>query len=200
MKTKDLIAKLQKEDPTGEEHVCVGNVDISFISNEPAYWDGTQQIVIRDEKGRAVGGKYHRSGRKIQIHLCAFSDLVWDNKDFVVDYSELPGDRLEQYKKNHDDIRKAAMDMDYQLEIEYFTKHIKERAEKLKDDDEWDVSTLAKDFYDKNLNPYIKIPDDIPIIGESHITRKNKQWEREIEVIYTQENGLEIRRKHESAR
>lgn len=196
MKVKDLIAALL-DAADGDEnlHVCVGNVDISFVSNEPAYWDGTQQIVIRDEKGYAISGKYHRSGRKIQVYLCSFGDLIWDHKDFVIDYSELPDDRREQYKKNHDDIREASKNIDYQLEIEYFTKHIKERTNKLKDDDGWDRTQLAKDFYDKNLNPYMKIPDDIPIIGESYITRRNKQWEREIEVIYTQENGLELRRK-----
>ena len=36
MKSKELIQLLQEEDPTGEVEVCVNNVDIYFLSTEPA--------------------------------------------------------------------------------------------------------------------------------------------------------------------
>jgi hypothetical protein len=192
MKTKDLIRKLQEEDPSGEEHVCVGNVDIGFISKEPAYYDGAAQVILYNEKGEIVGGKYKRSGNKIQVHLRRFSDLIWDRKEgFMVDYSELSSDRQEAYKENHQKIVKSSKDLDYEIELEYFVKHIKERAEKIMDDDEHEVADVAKAFYDANLNPYIPIPDDIPIIGESWLSRKSIQWGREIKVEYM-DNELKI--------
>lgn len=196
MKTKELIAMLQKEDPTGEEHVCVHNVDIRWVSNEPAYYDGAQQIFIKDEKGRVIGGKYHRSGRKIQIHTTKFSDLLWDrHEEFVIDYSELGQDRQESYKKDHEEIIKKAKELDLELEIEYFVKHIKERAEKITDCAEYDVTEIAKEFYMQNFNPYMDFPADIPWTGNSYVDRRNIQWGRIVDVTYDWDNGIKLTRK-----
>ncbi len=194
MKTKDLIKMLQREDPTGEEHCCVGNVDISWVGNEPAYWDGNQQIILYNEKGEIIGGKYHRNGQKIQIHIAPFSDLIWDRQeDFVIDYSELCDERKVAYKKNHDKIISDSKALDLELDLEYFVKHIKERVEKIMDNDEG-VEEAAKNFYMKNLNPYIKIPEDIPVLGNSFVGRRNIQWGRELEVFYDRDHGLVIRK------
>ncbi len=53
MKTKNLIKLLLEEDPTGEAHVCVDNVDIIEVSSiMPAYYDGQFVEIHRDEKTR----------------------------------------------------------------------------------------------------------------------------------------------------
>lgn len=192
MKTKELIRLLQKEDPSGEIEVCVGNVDISWISMEPAYYDGPQQVLTRNEKGKKIGGKYCRSGHKIQIHLWGFSELIWDYKDAVIDYSELDEERQKSYKENHDKIRDAAKNCDYKLELENFTEWAKEKATLLADDG--GIVEVAKDFFDANITPYDRIPDDIPIIMESHDSRRQKQWNRQFEVSYSTE-GFKITKK-----
>jgi hypothetical protein len=197
MKTKDVIAMLQKEDPSGEIDVCVGNVDISFISREAAYYDGSQQVLIRNESGRAIGGKYKRQGDKVQIHLLPFSTLLWDKTEINIDYSELGEIRGKEYKDNHDKIKAAALALDCELELEYFTKHIKERAEKLGDDEENDLNDIIKDFFMANITPKEKFPDDIPFIGLSYIDRRNIQWGREVSVNYT-EDGFVLKKEKDN--
>lgn len=194
MKSKELIRLLQKEDPSGEVEVCVGNVDISWVGSVPAYYDGPQQVLNRNEKGKKIGGKYCRSGNKVQIHLWAFSELIWDYKDAVIDYSELDEERQKSYKENHEKIRDAAKNCDYKLELENFTKWAKEKAKLLIDDDDDGIVEVAKDFFDANITPYDRIPDDIPIIMESYVSRRHKQWDREFEVGYSSE-GFKITKK-----
>lgn len=172
MKTKELIRLLQKEDPEGNLDVCADNIDISDVYRLEAYYDGSQQILIRNEKGQIIGGRYNRTGYKIKLSLLPFTHLVWDNKD--INYSDLSPSDQKFFKENHDSIKQASKDCDYELELDCFIKFIKKKA---------DISNeLIKEFFDKNLSPYDVISDDIPIIGESYVTRRMKQWERQIEV------------------
>jgi hypothetical protein len=196
MKTKQVIALLQKADPEGELEVCCGNVDISYIGRDPAYWDGTLQVLVRNEKGRVIGGKYKREGHKVQIHLLPFSTLLWDNEKAVMDYSELDEGRQKEYKENHENIRKAAMACDHELEFEHFSKHIKERALKLMDD-EGDLDNVIKDFFTENISPYDKIPDDIPFIGLSYLDRRDIQWNREINVSFVPDEGFVLTKEND---
>lgn len=193
MKTKELIKLLQEADPTGEEHVVVGNVDISGVYKEPAYWDGTAQKIIRDEKGTPIGGKYCREGCKIQVDTLDFNTLIWDRTELPIDYSELDPDRQISYKENHDKIRTAARNVDYELELENFTKWVLKEAENLIDDKD-NAKNVAKKFFDANLTPYDKIPPDIPIIGQSYNSRRHIQWSQQLELGYS-ENGFSIKRK-----
>lgn len=87
MKTKKLIELLQQEDPSGEEEVCVGNVDIFFVANEPAYWDGSLQVLIRDESNpyyNVEACKFVREGRKISINVLSIEDAIWNNTGITV--------------------------------------------------------------------------------------------------------------------
>jgi len=65
MKTKDLIEKLQKLDPTGEIHVCIDNHDIFSVSLNPAYWDGTLQVLLRDPSKEPY---YDVKGLRFVVH------------------------------------------------------------------------------------------------------------------------------------
>ena len=90
MKTKELIRQLQEKDPGGEEEVCVGNEDIFFVEYEPAYYDGSLQILVRDEEKKPyyniVGAKFRRSGSKIQIHTVSIAMAIMDNPDLPVEF------------------------------------------------------------------------------------------------------------------
>ena len=88
MKTRELIKKLFKADPVGDQEVCVGNLDINFVENVPAYYDGAYQVIERDSFGRITGGKYIKSGNKVQINTLAICDIL-EHDNVVISYKEL---------------------------------------------------------------------------------------------------------------
>jgi len=49
VKTKDLIAQLQREDPSGELECCVGNEDIYLVERLPSYYDGDLKFALERE-------------------------------------------------------------------------------------------------------------------------------------------------------
>lgn len=119
MKTKTLIRLLNKADPTGEQEVCVGNVDILDVWSEPAYYDGALQVLIRDENKpdfNVIGAKYVRSGTKINIITYGIMDAIYDNSEIPVDFV----DCNDYYKEKVEKWREEARKLD--LEIEKITK------------------------------------------------------------------------------
>jgi hypothetical protein len=193
MKVKELIKQLLKE-ANGDENleVCIGNIDISFVHKEPAYYDGSLQVIVRNEKGRPIGGKYKREGSKIQIDTLDFYTLLWDKPEAEIDYSELDEARQISCKGHHDKLRKEVLDFEYKLEVEYFTEFIKEQIINVVDiPDNLDV--VSKRFYDESgFTHNDKIPDSIPIIMESYISRRKKHWAMLVEVTYDGVSGLKI--------
>ena len=186
MKTKKLIELLQKEDPTGELDVCVDNIDIHFVERLPAYYDGCQEVLIRDESSpyyNIVGAKYCMTGQKVKIHTLSIVHAIWTHYDMPIDYSNLTKDRAESYKAADDKHRKSARDCEYELELEYFIKHMRERAGAIYSNTEG-IDDAAKKFFDENMSPKDPIPKDIPVLGDSYIGRRNKQWQREIDVTF----------------
>lgn len=89
MKTKELIRRLQEADPSGEVECCVGNLDILFVSKEPAYYDGRLQVLERDASKEpyynVVGAKIVGSGAKMQIHTLSIEDALVDHPDMPVE-------------------------------------------------------------------------------------------------------------------
>ena len=80
MKTKKLIELLQKEDPSGELEVCVGNEDIFSLETMPAYWDGVLEILDRDwscEYYNVIGATYTSSGKKLNIRTLGIGDAIF---------------------------------------------------------------------------------------------------------------------------
>lgn len=95
MKTKDLIAALQKEDPSGEIEVIADGDPIYSINKEPAYYDGPLKVLVQDYSldpyYNIVGFKYVRGGFKIRISTMGLRDCLCDDADLPVDTSELSG-------------------------------------------------------------------------------------------------------------
>ena len=92
MKTKELIAELQRIDPDGEGEVCVDNRDIYYVAREPAYWDGRLQRLVIDETKKPywciAGGKFVSRGDKISIQALSLFDLATDDPDTPVEFDE----------------------------------------------------------------------------------------------------------------
>jgi hypothetical protein len=85
MKSKELIKRLQEEDPSGEGHVVVDNKDIFFLEWKPGYWDGRYTVLVRDEKKKPyydiVGAEYRSDGDKLNINTMDWEDVLLDDPD-----------------------------------------------------------------------------------------------------------------------
>jgi hypothetical protein len=197
MKTKELIRLLQEEDPTGEVEVSVGNVDIHFLTTEPAYWDGSLQVLTRDKSKEPyyniTGGKYVRSGNKIVIHPLSIRDVLWNDPDTaVIDYTEL-GNRADQTREQDDKTRQAARDCEKQVEMDLFFRWAKKRAADVHPAEDFeDLKDVTDYFYDQNLSPNDPLkqlppkPDNHgnmwhPSIGE----RRESGWDDTITIEWT---------------
>lgn len=105
MKTKELIRQLQEMDPTGEEDVTVGNVDIHFVGREPSYWDGCKQVLIRDEECEyynIIGAKVVSDGDKIVIETLSIRNAIWNDPDIPIEYDEYSE---RHYKESYEEER-----------------------------------------------------------------------------------------------
>lgn len=186
MKSKELIRQLIENDPSGETEVCVGNVDIHFVSCEPAYYDGSLQVLIRDETNpyyNITGAKYKRKGNKVQIHTLSISDVVIDNVNCVIDYSELPTDQAERTKKSHEELKKWYVDMTNRLELESFINWAKDEAKLLTEDIE-DIEGTATFLFNKNKHcKDTPLPGDGKVpLGKSYNETRIEQWKSQYEV------------------
>ena len=113
MKTKDLVAKLQEADPSGELHCCVSNGDIWDITVEPAYWDGRLHVIEFDENNHPIRGCRVSKGSKVVITPIHISEaLEWSN--FQVVY------QTEEDRKHYEafDIEARRRDMQVEMDVE----------------------------------------------------------------------------------
>jgi hypothetical protein len=123
MKTNKLIELLQKEDPTGEGEVLVGNTDIFCLEGKPGYWDGCKEVLVRDwtsEYYNVVGAEYSSEGSKISIRTLSIEDAVYNNPDLPVKVTDtFVNKRMQQ---QIDKIRKEAKDLKENLIGEFFIR------------------------------------------------------------------------------
>ena len=179
MKTKDLIAALQEEDPSGELECCVGNVDIHFLSTEPAYYDGPLQVLKRDpttEYYNIIGAEYRRGGMKVQIHTLSIDGAIFNDETTPVTYDcdntkLYCGDRVDRYRADAIKIKNS-------VELEHFVRYIKEKYQEHKE--LYDLEKVAKWYYDINWDYKKPLPEDLIDIGMSINERREVQWDREI--------------------
>lgn len=177
MKSKELIRILKEIDPTGETEVCVGNVDIDCIVDMPAYWDGSLQVLQRDEKNNIIGAKYVRTGEKLQIYPLSISDAIDGRYEFKVDYSELNPERAEATRKAHGDLREWHERLQIELELNNFTEWAKSKLNV--EEDLEHIHGCIKDFFNQHVSP--KDPIKIPL-GQSYVSTRKLQWEQKYQV------------------
>ena len=204
MKTKDLIAELQEADPSGELEVCVENVDIFTVTTEPAYWDGRLQVLTRDPAKKpyydVVGGKYTSKGSKVVISPMSITDLLWNDPDAVIDYSEVGNpDSAERYRKSDDETRKASRDVELKVEMDAFHRWVKDEADKIRPENSDKCRGSADSFYEKNLSPKDPVKDLPPKrdgkyeVWPSWDERRRAMWSDTLEVYWR--GGWGIRKK-----
>jgi hypothetical protein len=100
MTTKELIAELQRSDPTGEEQVvCPGNEAILCVERIPAYHDGACEELIKNENGLIIGGRLRREGKKVRIVTCSLEWALLDNPDLPIEVPTKKWDHSEHCKQ-----------------------------------------------------------------------------------------------------
>lgn len=131
MTTSELIALLKIEDPEGNTPVCVGNTDIHFVENLPAYYDGKLNQLIRDPKKAPyydiVSAKRVSSGHKVKIHTLSIHDVIENNPDIPIDYTQMVefgcgSDRALDYKKSDDEVRTETRRIEKEVHEEFEAK------------------------------------------------------------------------------
>lgn len=212
MKTKELIRRLQEEDPTGEEECCVGNCDIFFVEALPAYYDGCNQVLIRDPAKAPyydiVGGKYTEKGLKISLRTMSIPDAIFENADMPVDFSDLHETRRERYEKVIEEKRKTTREIRNGIEkdhfVEYMAKRLADQTDYAEDFDKDETKEVAGKFFDENMSYLDKMPDHIKNLstydeknkitwGLSWHERREIQWDEQVAVDF--ENGNLILKK-----
>lgn len=123
MKTKELIRKLNKADPSGELDVCVDNIDILFVAAHPAYWDGCQEILIRDPNSKyynVIGAKITSKGTKIKIHTLSIDDAIFEDPGLPVEFDThfINEEHNQRFKKSVRKWRKEAIKVLEEIENE----------------------------------------------------------------------------------
>lgn len=108
MKTKELIKLLQEEDPSGELECNVGGKDIYFVEKIPGYYDGAYKVLIRDDSKKNQynidGISIRRDGFKIRLYTLGYDDVLLDNPDAIVEYSD--PQTKQQYEESVEKCRK----------------------------------------------------------------------------------------------
>lgn len=109
MKTKDLIKKLQETDPSGELEVVADGSPIYFLETYPAYYDGSLAILIEDPKKKPyhsiIGMKFTNKGRKVRLHTMDMESVFLDDKNAILDVSEVNKNSAKRLTKYADELR-----------------------------------------------------------------------------------------------
>ena len=136
MKTKELIKRLQEEDPSGEMDVCVGNADILGIHSQPAYWDGCLQTLIRDESSpyyNIIGARYSSEGSKVCIQPLSISDAIFEKPDLPIEYDSEYAEK--HYKERVEKERAETLEIQENVGRSSFERYmVKRLAENYSDD------------------------------------------------------------------
>ncbi|MBI2668855.1 hypothetical protein HYX14_03355 [Candidatus Woesearchaeota archaeon] len=196
MNTKELIRLLQEADPAGETEVSVGNTPIFFVERQPAYYDGPQEVLIRDPEAKhynVICAKYRQNGDKVVIELHSIEDYLSEYPDGSVDYSELSDNLKLEYIDRDNKMRKETKKMNDGIELDLFKTYVAQRAAQINPDVNIELShleSLASDYFQQ----YLSTDDPLPEmqwrqegnhrIGESHNERRHRQWDHEVTITY----------------
>lgn len=130
MKTKKLIEELQKADPSGELDVCVDNIDIYFVDIQPGYYDGCQEILIKDENNYVIGGIINSRKDKVKLKLLPIEDAICEDPGMNVEYNS------DYAKRNHKDYikkwRQEAIEILQDIVKDYDKENLTDREKQIK--------------------------------------------------------------------
>lgn len=209
MKTKDLIKRLQDADPTGEVECCIGNADICDVYSQKANWDGCLQVLVRDESGRIVSGKYTSKGVKISIYPICIRDMILEYDDFPVEFDLSGQHYIDRYSRAVTKYREESIRINHDVELSVFIQYMHRRLSDQygEDFDNEEVVAAATEFYNSSLSFRDEIPGDL--VGayteevsstgdkrKTYLSYNNKrsiQWNRELVVDFV-DGKIKIRK------
>jgi hypothetical protein len=150
MKTKELIQMLQEADPSGEEQCCINNADIWDITVEPAYYDGSLNVIEFDEDRRPLRGRRVRSGKKVNLTPICIGDCL-EYPNFTIVYAD---DADRQRNETWDvEARRQNDQIEIDIDREYFVNWVFMKIQTIrKVPVGWidRIKKAASDFYDAN--------------------------------------------------
>lgn len=180
MKTKDLIAKLQEADPSGELHCCIDNGDIEEVNVEPAYWDGALNIVERDEAGRYTCAYRQRSGSKVVLSPIYVNDIAGEQPGVRIKY--LTEEDRARYEKDDLESTRWRREINFQVERDAFSTWVFEKIQRSKVIPlGWveRIKSAAEAFYLANRGPDV---DGKIIVDRGW--KDNKSWRDRLETLW----------------
>tara|TARA_Y100000310_G_scaffold345691_1_gene468327 strand:- start:4894 stop:5277 length:384 start_codon:yes stop_codon:yes gene_type:complete len=124
MKVGELIKELQEFDL--DEEVCVGNLDIYFLDELPAYYDGNLQRIIKDPEKKhcysIVGAKVTGKGKKVNLYTMGVEDVILDDPEVPVDLSELIDIAKARWESKVEEYREEIREIERKIEYEQKSK------------------------------------------------------------------------------
>lgn len=154
MRTSELIALLQKVDPSGDTEVVIDGESIMAVDMLPAYYDGPYQMIHRNQNGRIESASIVREGFKVELKCMTIEDAMWTNEDLVVN---APTELDSVVQSWRDNVKDAKQESCYALFRQYVFDKARIYAVEIKDQFEKQV----RDFYFSNLSYQDPIPKDI---------------------------------------
>lgn len=118
MKTKELVAALQSEDPSGELEVVAGGLPIYYVERLPAYYDGNLQMLVQDKSVQGyniTGYKVTGKGEKVVMRLMDLGDVLCEDAEAPVDLSGLSKLSFEDWTKRVEAERKESREGDEEV-------------------------------------------------------------------------------------
>lgn len=179
MKTKDLIAELQKCDPEGDSECVVGGVSVLGAGKEPGFWDGPYEVLEHDG-GRITNASFTRSGWKVVIWTRSIEDALFDNPRLPVS-CDFDGPRKTAFLNWVEEQRREAHAIRNRSECDHFAAHMHKRG----------VSEeKSRAFFEQRLTWEDPMPPDILEMrmpsegraGLSWIEMRSRQWDRQFTV------------------
>lgn len=181
MKNKTLQQYLAQFDDDAE--VSVGNHDIHYVGIEEAYYDGKQEVLIRDENKQCyniIGAKYRCKNYKVVIHPLSIKDAIENDPDMPVDFSEIEEympSSLQYYQDLVQKWRETIIKIYHDLDESHFIKYLNNRLNA-------DVSEDAKLFYNQNFSWRDKIPTSIKTDYEKQNKGTIDSWHNRLEALW----------------
>lgn len=188
MKPEKLIELLKECDPDGE--VCVNNVSVTGLQEEPAYWDGKLQLIEADDEGSCLSAKVTGAGRKISLDCPSIHSIIEYKPDLKIDLSGVSGEQRAWWEKSIEESKQSSKDVERDCELKHFIEHMLDRVTALG----WDgCQRLAKRRITAVFNKDVdarKLPEDLKWLGDggwNWYDRREVQWLREFSISLEEE-------------
>ena len=179
MKTKDLIALLEKTDPTGELECNVNGSDIYFAERLPGYYDGYYEVLIHDPAKKpyysVAGAKLTTEGEKVRIRTLSAKDALETDPKMPIEVAHHNPTTKAKLESMVAKWRKEEIDIKNEMESEHFAEYIEETHKV--------HQPLSYIFYNQHMSWDDPLPKDILKGGGSWNDRRKMYYERTFTAI-----------------